>query len=48
MHTRIEIHTDPVSMSYIKVPRLHQSTAFPCPLLIKISGALEKKLNVKK
>lgn len=32
--------TEPVSISYIKVPRLHQSTALPCPLLVRISGAL--------
>lgn len=28
-------------MSYISAPRLHQSTALLCPLLIKISGALK-------
>lgn len=32
---------DPVSMSYIRVPRLHQSTARLWPLRINISGALE-------
>lgn len=31
---------DPVSMSYIRAPRLHQSTARLCPLLTRISGAL--------
>ena len=31
---------DPVSMSYINAPKDHQSTAFPCPLLVKISGAM--------
>lgn len=35
------IHTAPVSMSYVKLPKLHQSTAFPWPLFVKISGALE-------
>jgi len=29
-------------MSYIRAPRLHQSTARLCPLLIKISGALQQ------
>lgn len=33
--------TAPVSMSYISAPRLHQSTARLCPLLIRISGALK-------
>ncbi len=28
-------------MSYINAPKLHQSTAFPWPLLVKISGALK-------
>lgn len=28
-------------MSYIRAPKLHQSTALLCPLLIKISGALK-------
>ena len=32
--------TAPVSMSYMRAPRLHQSTALLCPLLIRISGAL--------
>lgn len=27
-------------MSYIKAPKDHQSTAFPWPLLVRISGAL--------
>lgn len=31
---------DPVSMSYIRAPRLHQSTARLCPLRTRISGAL--------
>lgn len=31
---------DPVSISYIRAPRDHQSTALPCPLLVKISGAM--------
>lgn len=30
-------------MSYIRAPKLHQSTARLCPLLIRISGALRKK-----
>lgn len=30
-------------MSYIRAPRLHQSTALLCPLLIKISGALQRR-----
>ena len=33
--------TAPVSMSYIKVPRLHQSTALPWPWRVSISGALK-------
>lgn len=32
--------TAPVSMSYIRAPRLHQSTARLCPFLVRISGAL--------
>lgn len=28
-------------MSYRRAPKDHQSTAFPCPLRVKISGALE-------
>lgn len=32
--------TAPVSMSYMRVPRLHQSTAFPWPIRCRISGAL--------
>lgn len=35
--------TAPVSMSYIRAPRLHQSTARLCPLLIRISGALKQE-----
>lgn len=31
---------DPVSMSYIRAPRLHQSTARLWPLRTRISGAL--------
>lgn len=30
-------------MSYIRAPRLHQSTALLCPLLIRISGALKER-----
>lgn len=30
----------PVSMSYIKAPRLHQSTALPWPERVRISGAM--------
>ncbi len=30
-------------MSYMRAPKLHQSTARLCPLLIRISGALRKK-----
>lgn len=33
--------TAPVSISYMSAPRDHQSTAFPWPLLVSISGALE-------
>ena len=32
--------TAPVSMSYMRVPKLHQSTALPCPIRCRISGAL--------
>lgn len=32
--------TNPVNISYIKAPNDHQSTAFPWPLRVKISGAL--------
>ena len=32
--------TAPVSMSYMRVPKLHQSTAFPWPIRCRISGAL--------
>ena len=35
--------TEPVSMSYISAPRLHQSTAFPWPVRIRISGALKPR-----
>lgn len=35
--------TDPVIMSYIRAPRLHQSTARLCPDLVRISGALVEK-----
>ena len=31
--------TRPVSISYSKLPKLHQSTAFPYPFPSKISGA---------
>lgn len=37
----ISIHTLPVNMSYIRAPRLHQSTALPWPLRVRISGALQ-------
>lgn len=39
--------TSPVNISYIRAPRDHQSTAFPCPLRVKISGALsiDDKIN---
>lgn len=30
----------PVSMSYMRAPRDHQSTALPCPVLVRISGAM--------
>ena len=30
----------PVSMSYISAPRLHQSTALPWPVRVRISGAM--------
>ena len=30
----------PVNMSNIKAPRDHQSTPFPCPVLVRISGAM--------
>lgn len=33
--------TAPVNISYIKAPNDHQSTSFPWPLLVKISGALK-------
>lgn len=33
--------TTPVSMSNIRAPSDHQSTALPWPLLVKISGALQ-------
>lgn len=33
--------TNPVNISNIKAPSDHQSTALPCPLRVKISGALE-------
>ena len=35
--------TLPVNMSYMSAPRLHQSTALPWPLRVKISGALREK-----
>lgn len=42
--------TLPVNMSYISAPRLHQSTALPWPLRVRISGALilKKKPLVRK
>lgn len=39
--------TAPVSMSYIRAPKLHQSTALLCPLLIKISGALKHNVTTR-
>ncbi|TNN77011.1 hypothetical protein EYF80_012857 [Liparis tanakae] len=33
-------------MSYISAPKLHQSTARLCPLLIRISGALRKEKGI--
>lgn len=36
---------DPVSMSYIRAPRLHQSTARLWPLRTRISGALAARGN---
>ena len=30
----------PVNMSYMRAPSDHQSTALPCPLRVKISGAM--------
>lgn len=40
--------TKPVNMSNISAPKDHQSTAFPWPLLVKISGALKnKRINVE-
>lgn len=38
--------TAPVSMSYMRAPRLHQSTARLWPLLIRISGALRETRGV--
>jgi len=29
----------PASISYMRIPKVHQSTGFPCPLFNKISGA---------
>ena len=37
------ILTAPVSMSYMRAPRLHQSTARLWPLRVRISGALEEE-----
>ena len=36
---------DPVSMSYIRAPKLHQSTARVWPLRTRISGALGARWN---
>jgi hypothetical protein len=40
----------PVAISYIKMPRVHQSTENPCPFMSSISGAkysaVPQKLNV--
>lgn len=33
------MNTNPVSISYISVPKLHQSTAVPCPCPRRTSGA---------
>ena len=33
-------------MSNVKAPKLHQSTAFPCPVLIRISGAMYLKIFI--
>lgn len=35
-----------MSMSNIKAPKLHQSTAFPCPTLMRISGAMYSKRHI--
>lgn len=35
----------PVNMSYISAPSDHQSTAFPCPLRVRISGALKAEMD---
>jgi len=40
--TTITRLTAPVSISNMRAPRLHQSTALPCPLRISISGALKQ------
>ena len=40
--------TPPVSMSYMRAPRLHQSTSFPWPLRLTISGALQEKRQENK
>ncbi len=37
----LSLLTAPVSISYIRAPKLHQSTALPWPLRVRISGALE-------
>ena len=42
----VNIFTAPVSISYINAPSDHQSTAFPCPLRVRISGALEYTIRV--
>lgn len=39
--------TDPVIMSYIRAPRLHQSTALLWPNLVRISGALVMENKMK-
>lgn len=39
-HCRLQL-TDPVIISYMSAPRLHQSTALLWPDLVRISGALQ-------
>lgn len=40
-HSRLQL-TDPVIISYMSAPRLHQSTALLWPDLVRISGALQE------
>lgn len=37
--------TEPVNISNINAPNDHQSTSFPCPLLVNISGALQLQIS---